>query len=1123
MAKQGLFLNRGGLLAFALVSVAAILVDLGYQFHAGRALTLEKASQTLANLTSALEASTTRTVQAVDVTLDSVADSVGIAGLPETDAARADTLVLLKERVRRSPHLRSLTLLDTAGHVVVTSEDGRPPDVSLAERDFVRAPLSGNEKDLFVGLPVHGRTLIPPHNDRSGHWLLPMSLPVRGSLGQLLGVVVAAVNPEYMQGIFETVQIGEHGSVTLYRFDGVRLAGLPADAESVGRSDAAAPPFHTHLRQAEHGVFSDTAGGRPRMVAYRAVPVWPLVLVVSHDEEDELAPWRTSVRDSALISGAFIVLIGLFTLLLMRSLGLLRRQGVALEEGNARFKAILETAVEGILTCRADGRIESANSAAHRIFGFPPGDLVGRNVSELMTPAGHEEHARRMRELNAPGPRPPAGFSREVTAVRRSGEAFPLDISIAEVRTHDGPLFAAIVRDLSDRKHAETYLREAKEKAEAGQRIKMEFLATMSHEIRTPMNGVIGMAGLLLDTRLSEEQRSYAGTIRDSAESLLTIINDVLDFSKIDAGKLDLEMGEFELVPLVESVVEILAPRTVAKGVELVSFVPPPLRGTLRGDPARLRQILLNLAGNAVKFTESGSISILLFDEAAEDKHVQVRFEVRDTGIGIAEADRARLFSMFSQVDATPARRHGGTGLGLAICKRLTELMGGTVGVDTAPGRGSVFWFTVPLERSSIPADPALRWSGRRVLVVDDMAVNRDVLVRQLAAFGIVAEAVPGADEALVALTAAEAQGKPFDAAILDHRMPRVTGPELAMRIRAASALGRVRLALASSQHNTPVPTGVVDAHLPKPVRLDALKACLARLLDADGGKPEALPAPAVAPAPAPARRCRVLVAEDNPVNQQLALALLRRAGHMAEAVASGTEAVAAVRAIPYDMVLMDVQMPEMDGLEATRTIRHLPGPAARIPIVAMTANAMRGDDALCYAAGMDDYLAKPVDAERLLATVSRWAGRPGGVPPATATPQPFAAPASALAPTVREARPPVDAAKMAELREAMGEAGMHTLLSTFFRDSPVHLGRLRRACDAADLETAEREAHTLKGAAGSIGFVRSDVPGQGLRPSPARTRRAAPRRLRACPPPLKPLSPCRRGASRGNGNACYR
>ncbi|HYG85155.1 MAG TPA: response regulator [Azospirillum sp.] len=1058
MGKHGLFLNRGGLLAFALIAVAAILFNLSYQFHVGRTLTLEKATQTLANLASVLEASTTRTVQAVDVTLDSVADSVGIVGLPDTDAARADTQALLQERLHRSPHLRSLTLLDTAGQVVATTEGEAPAGLSLGDRDFVRAPLSGNENDLFIGTPMRGLILVLP-DDRSGRWLLPMSRPVRDAQDKLIGVVVAAVDPEYMQGIFRTVHIGNNDSVVLYRFDGVLLAGLPVSANMVGRSDAAAAPFHTHLRQAEHGTFIEAAEERRQLVAYRTIPVWPLVLVVSHDEEEELASWRANLKDSAFISSAFIVLIVLFTIMLVRSLGLLRRQGVALEEGNARLKAILETAVEGILTARADGVIESANSAAHRIFGFAPGELVGRNVTDLIPEEKREATLAHILALAGPQRRPAAGFNREVMAQRRSGETFPLDISIAEVWTEGSPLFAAIVRDLTDRKRAEKDLREAKEKAEAGQRIKMEFLATMSHEIRTPMNGVIGMAGLLLDTGLSEEQRSYAATIRDSAESLLTIINGILDFSKIDAGKMVLEIGEFELVPLVESVVEMLAPRASAKGVELVSFVPPALRGSMRGDATRLRQILINLVGNAVKFTDQGSITILLSLEAGESDRARIRFEVRDTGIGIAESDRVRLFSMFSQVDATAARRHGGTGLGLAICKRLTELMGGAIGVDSTPGCGSTFWFTVPLERTAPPADPAKRWADRRVLVVDDAAVNREVMLHQLVVFGIDAAAAATAEEALALLTGAVAAGHPFEAAILDHRMPGITGPELAAQIRTTTGLEGLRLALASSQHGAPPPTVPVDAQLPKPIRLEALKACLVRLLDGDVATAEVRPentgaAPTLAP-----RRCRVLVAEDNPVNQQLTLALLRRAGHVAEAVASGTEAVAAVRAIPYDLVLMDVQMPEMDGLEATRTIRRLPGPAACIPIVAMTANAMRGDDALCYAAGMDGYLAKPIDPEHLLATVARSAKRGG---------------AQAIAPAVepRVSIPrPEDAAKLAELRDALGDEGFETLLGTFFRDVPLHIVGMRDALAAGDLASAEREAHTLKGMAGNVGF----------------------------------------------------
>ncbi|HEY0834801.1 MAG TPA: response regulator, partial [Azospirillum sp.] len=527
-----------------------------------------------------------------------------------------------------------------------------------------------------------------------------------------------------------------------------------------------------------------------------------------------------------------------------------------------------------------------------------------------------------------------------------------------------GTLFAAIVRDLTERKRTEHDMRDAKERAEAGQRLKMEFLATMSHEIRTPMNGVIGMAGLLLDTPLADEQRSYAATIRDSAESLLVIINDILDFSKIDAGKLKLDETEFELVPLVESVVEILAPRALTKDLSLSSFVPPTLRGPMLGDAARLRQVLVNLAGNAVKFTDEGSVTILLSEEAVDGACVRVRFEVRDTGIGIAPGEHDRLFTMFSQVDGAAARRYGGTGLGLAICKRLTELMGGEIGMESAPGHGSIFWFIVPLRVGAARLGaPDSDWHGRRVLVVDEVATSRDLLIRQLAAFGIEADGADDAERALGQLRAAAAGPRPYHAAILDQRPPGTTGADLAARVRATPELSGLRLALASTQPGEDAAgEPPVQARLAKPIRLAPLRACLSRLLDPEPPPESESPEPAVcAPAPVPPRRCRVLVAEDNPVNQQLTLALLRRAGHVAEAVSNGAEAVGAVRALPYDMVLMDVQMPGMDGLEATHTIRRLPGERAQVPIVAITANAMRGDDLTCYAAGMDDYLSKPI------------------------------------------------------------------------------------------------------------------------------------------------------------------
>jgi len=1094
---KGLFLHKGGVLVFALLAVMALLVDLTYQFTVIRRTTLEQTRANLASLTSALEASTTRTIQSVDVTLSSIVDGIGESDLLRNDPALGEIAALLKERLRRSPHLRALALLDRAGRLLL-STDGAPREaLFLTERDVFRAHTRDRNAGLVIGNPIPGRTLLTVNRgvELSGRWLLPMSRALRDADGALSGVVVATVNPDYFQGLYQTVQDSEGGRVALYRYDGTLLIAQPPPepphGAKIGDSAAQTTLFRKKLPSAEHGVFDEAgADGAARITAYRATPNWPLVLSVSVDEAEELAGWRDNFRQAALLSGGFILLILLFGVLLARSMATQRRQAAALEESNARLNAILDTAVEGILTARPNGVIESANPAAHSIFGCPPGGLIGRSISDLLPPELREAQNRFIDDIAAGVKRYRTGFSRELTAARLNGDLFPLSFSVAEVKTAAGPLYAAILRDLTDNKRAEQTLRDAKDRAEDGQRIKMEFLATMSHEIRTPMNGVIGMAGLLLDTRMNDEQRSFATTIRDSAESLLVIINDILDFSKIDAGRLELENDDLELAPLVESVLEILAPRAAAKGLELASFVPPPLRRPFRGDSGRLRQILLNLVGNAVKFTDSGSVTILLAEEIADSGAPQVRFEVRDTGIGISDEDRPRLFTMFSQVDASPARRHGGTGLGLAICKRLAELMGGQIGVDSQAGLGSVFWVSIPLEPGAAaqPLAPMADWSGRRVLIVDDVAVNRDLLARHMTSFAIDVETAESGDAALTRLTMAAEQGRPFDAAILDHRMPGMTGPELARRIRAIPALAGIRLALATSHLTAPTTeeqpsdsalapeNPLVDANLTKPIRFSALCQALANLLDRRPATEQAAPPTATAdstpaPAPPPAFHARVLVADDNPVNQQLTLALLRRAGHTAEAVSNGEEAVEAVSSRSYDLVLMDVQMPVMDGLTATRVIRRLSGAAARIPIIALTANAMQGDDAVCLDAGMDDYLSKPINARKLAESVVRWARRP---PAPTHQPSPpVPEPPNQPNPAQDEDHDPINPAKRQELFQILGDDGYAALMTTFFADSARHVDLLQAAVVDSNLLVVAREAHVLKGSAANVGLGR--------------------------------------------------
>jgi PAS domain S-box-containing protein len=769
------------------------------------------------------------------------------------------------------------------------------------------------------------------------------------------------------------------------------------------------------------------------------------------------------------------------------------------EETQARLVAILDATPDFVGFADAkDAHILYINPAGRKITGVG----AQEDVTRLKITDVHPEWTNRLfRDEIIPTAIRDGVWTGECAFLNRDGREVPVMMVLLAHKSPSGEVerFSTISRDITERKRAEAELLETNRsleeatarantmavQAEMASIAKSEFLANMSHEIRTPMNGVIGMTGLLLDSGLTEEQRRYAEIVRKSGESLLALLNDILDISKIEAGKLEMETLDFDLRALLDDFAATLALRAHDKGLEFICAAAPDVPAYLQGDPGRLRQILTNLAGNAVKFTHQGEISVQATLVSETDSEAVLRFSIKDTGIGIPAEKQEILFQKFTQADASTTREYGGTGLGLTISKQLAERMGGEIGIVSEEGHGSECWFTARLgkqpEGARTESLPPADIRGAHILIVDDNATNREVLTAQFAAWGVRAEEAPDGPTALEALYRARDAGDPFRAAILDMQMPGMDGPALARTIKADETLKDTRLVLMTSlgQRGDARKMAQIGfaAYLTKPARQSELFGCLSAVM-ADTAVVQPAQPIVTRHTIRELRRgvVRILVAEDNITNQQVAVGILNKLGLRADAVANGAEALKALEAIPYDLVLMDVQMPVMDGFEATQQIRNPQSaiPNHRIPIIAMTAHALRGDRERCLEAGMNDYVSKPVSPQALAEALHRWLPKEedaGGSMKAEERMR-MGEILHDSAPSTQHSALIFDrAGLMARLMDDQDLAQI--VIEGFLEDIPRQIEALRSYLEAGDAPGTERQAHTIKGAAANMGGER--------------------------------------------------
>ena len=845
-----------------------------------------------------------------------------------------------------------------------------------------------------------------PMIDQDSHDVSSIALTsaIRGASGEFLGAITARIAVSRLEDAFVRTVVtlqGQWGTDARIEYQFLNRAG-EVITDSILREERQinlrrmglpsaqlvenGPPGFVEERHVRRQVDVVTGYATTRGIEGQSAFRWGVLVRV--DRDDLIRPIRVTVAKIGLAG------IGMLLPLAGGIVWSRRRERNALataieaqtqaQEAEHKFQYLVAAAPDAIVMTDKNGRIVLSNRRAEVLFGFASDELFGQPIETLVPErfrAGHHGHCTRFTAV--PSVRP-MGPGLDLTGRRRDGSEFPVEIALSHMETSEGRFVIAAVRDISERHAIQQELRAAKEAAEVSTRVKSDFLATMSHEIRTPINGVIGTTDLLMETALTPEQREFGEMIRYSGNALLDVINDILDFSKIEAHKVSLETIDFNLHTTVEEVVSLLAERAYAKGLELAYLIHANVPTLLCGDPGRLRQVLINLIGNAIKFTEHGEVvvTVTLANEVRDNEadEVGIRCEVADTGIGMTAEQRARIFKPFTQADSSTTRKYGGTGLGLTICKELVGLMGGEIGVESVPGEGSLFWFTVRMagqpNSSQIQPTVEAALQGRRCLIVDEKAINRKILAHQLGARGILHESVDDGVRALDRLRTAAAGGAPFDLAILDLHMSVMGGLELARRIKEDAAICSVRLVLLASLGRRGdakmAQEAGIAAYLTKPIRQAQLTACLSAVMGQAAPPGPIITRHSVAEAQA-GLGGRVLIVDDNPINQKVAARMVEKLGCSVDIAANGREALEAVARTKYDAVLMDCQMPEINGFEATAEIRRREQGGKRLPIIAMTANTAQDDQALGYAAGMDDYLSKPFQAKALAEVLGRW------------------------------------------------------------------------------------------------------------------------------------------------------